>query len=763
MPILIDSVDFLDEFGNSTTFYQANAGDKMRAVYNVRSSIRMTSVANPLTLDPSVNQVQSAGISWLDEGFRVNDNVLIYIHSSGGAVINTFWSTIQYVDDVLCDFGAMPDWYSITNSEFTTMYAVDAIGSYQKLERDGVDIMFNHVKNGNPGSEFSLIDAEVSQIQFTNLALLPVGGSAVGVVVGNQSGGFLLAASVLHSAPTTGGFSYWQVIVDFINPGQYDDGTWFFSSECLKIFSKMAWARFSGEPYARYESIYNYQANTGEFNEAYNAAITDSSLISGISEIDYCVPTTFDIVVDGPVANLGIGASYRSFNDVYFKNRPYGQEQIAMAIGTAPAVVGTLVSYLNEFGAGYTIEINSVVSVLTVSTINVTFTPNAAFQTFMDGVDDGDRLFKLWVKSGNINWLVFNGQLSCDPPIGGPLPMITDFGYLDHSQNVDTATGIKTGDVADTEDDVAYFGTFLLDKNQIYENFTIRFEAFNTSTEEDFTLQQISFGFAGVPISGDGRYLLNETAAVISTLPTTSLKLNAIFALDPTLDTPTQYGVKIYIPWLLNWRYWFQQSNASVDFYPTQNKNWEQYDNLTDWTLRTELSLIKDGLAYTHANTLIDREYNAELWINSLIELIDDATNNIVNVAPIGNLMRIRATHTNLLEPWDVPTTWGMITVEPFESAPRSICSSVVDFDNNTANPLTPLSGLLINIVYPFPNVAILECYFDTNLIDLSQGVKITSKIKGGRDGIIPGPKVTAPDNIQKDTSNDNLPKILAP
>ena len=80
MPILIDSVDFNDQFGNTTTFYKANAGDEMEVVFNVRSSIRMSSVGNPLTLDPSVNQVQSPGTGWLDEGFRVGNYVLIYIH-----------------------------------------------------------------------------------------------------------------------------------------------------------------------------------------------------------------------------------------------------------------------------------------------------------------------------------------------------------------------------------------------------------------------------------------------------------------------------------------------------------------------------------------------------------------------------------------------------------------------------------------------------------------------------------------------------------
>lgn len=765
MPILIDSVDFLDEWGNSLTYYKANAGDKFQAVFNIRSSMRMTSVANPLTLDPSVNQVQSAGISWLEEGFRVGDNILIYIHSNGGAVINTFWSTVQYVDDVLCDFGAMPDWYDITNGEFVTMYVVAAPNSYQKLERDGLDLTFNHVKNSTPGSEFSLIDAEVTQINFTNLALLPVGGLATGTIVGNQSGGFLVDADVLHSAPTAGGFSYWQVRVTFCDPGQYTDGTWFFSSECLKIYSKMLWARFNGEPYARYESIYSYEGNTGFFNEPHNTSVLDASLVQGISELDYCVPTDFSIKVDGPITELGFGASYRSIDNTYFKNQLPSQTNLAMIIPTTNLALGVYSSYLNPTGAGYDIEITGINTVGSVTTIDGTFTPNAQFQSFIDSRDPNDRLFYFWIKCGNLNLLAFGSELTCDPPVGGPLPMVQDYGYLCHSQNVQTIPlldGDLTGFIADTEDDVAYFGRFLLNKNEIVESFSVKMEAYNTTTGADFTLAVVSFSFAGVPIDANGIYLLNETQGVNLTLPTTSAKREVKLEREPFLDTPTQFGVRIYAPWLLDWKYWIAQLNASVDFYPTQNKDWEQYDNLGDWTLRTELSLLKNGLAYTHANQIVDREYNAEDLIVSNIDLIIDSSNLVVGVIPIGNLMRIRSTHKNLSGAWDQLTTWGMITVESYESSPRWICSSVVDYDNNTSNPLTPLSGLLINIVYPFPDVAVLECYFDPGLIDLTNGVKITAKIKEGKERL-DGDKTTAPNDGPKTTADDNQQKNLAP
>jgi hypothetical protein len=740
MPILIDSVDFLDEWGNPLTFYKGNAGDKFEATFNIRSSMKMSSVGNPLTLDPSVNQVQSASISWLEEGFRVGDIVLIYIHNSGGSVNNTFWSSVQYVDDVLCDFGAMDDWYNITLNEFVTMYVVDAPNSYQKLERDGLDLTFNHSKNGNPGSEFSLIDAEVTQINFTNLALLPVGGTANGTIVGNQSGGFLIDATVSHSAPTSGGFSYWQVKVIFVNPGSYDDGTWFFTAECLKVYSKMLWARFNGEPFARYESIYSYEANTGFFNEPNNTSVLNASLVSGISELDYCVPTDFSIVVDGEITELGFGGIYRPIDNNYYRNQLPSQTNLTMVLPTTNLAVGVYNSFLNPTGAGYEIEITAINTVGSVTTIDGTFTPNAQFQSFMDVADPNDRLFYLWIKCGNLNLLAFGSQLTCDPPIGGPLIMTQDYGYFDHCENVDNISlevGDLTGFIADTEDDVAYFGRFLLDKNQIYESFSVKFEAFNTTTDEDFTLASVNFSFAGVPISGAGVYLLNETQGVNLTLPTTSEKREVKLILDPSIDTPTQFGVIIYAPWLLDWKYWIAQLNASVDFYPTQNKDWEQYDNLGDWTLRTELSLIQDGLAYTHANQIVDREYNAEDLITSNIDLIIDSTNLIVGVIPIGNLMRIKSTHINLAGNWDIATTWGMITVESYESSPRWICSSCVPFDNNTSNPLTPLSGLLINIVFPSPNVAVLECYFDPGNIDLTNGVKITAKIKDGKEQII--------------------------
>jgi hypothetical protein len=735
MPILINSATFTDVFGNALSFYKGNTVDQFQVKFNVSSLIRMSSIGNPLTIDTSLNQVLSPSVSWIEEGFRVGDPVLVRIHNSGGSVNNAFGTVITYVDDVMCDFGPMPDWYDITNNEFITMICLNPLLPSNVKARSDLDIFFNHIKNSTPSGISSLIDGEVTRAIMNGVESMSVGQTIPAALVGNQSGQFVVAAEITRNAQQADLFFNHDITVTFMNSGMYDQA-WFFSSEALKIFMKMEWAAVSGEPYARSIQEYAYDGNTGFFNEPHNSSINDSTLIQGINELDYCVPTTVDIIVDGPLADLGIGAAYRSTDSAYYRNRLFPQQEITMAIATAPLAVGVLNSYFNEFGAGYTLEVNSINTVLNTHTINVTFTPNAAFQTFIDGVDDGDRLFYLWVKCGNINHLAFSSQLECAPPVGGPLIMSQDYGYLDHSQNVDSIVGNMTGFVADTEDDVAYLGTFLLDKNQNYESFTVRIEAFNTVTEADFTLQQAVFGFGGVPISGAGVYLLNESANITTELPLTSIKREAVLVLDPSLDTPTQYGVKIYAPWLLDWRYWLPNNAASVDFYPTQDQNWEQYDNLTNWTVRTELVLIKDGLSYVHDNEIIIEPYDNEDDIASSIELIDDVTMTTVGVIPVGNLMRIKSTHVKLSGAWDQALVWGMITIEDFEQAPRWICSSVVDFDNNTANPLTPLSGLLINIQFPLPDTAVLECFFDSNKLNLSNGASITAKIKENEKGI---------------------------
>ena len=727
MPILINSTTFTDNFGNTLPFYKGNAGDKFSINFNISSIIRMTSVGNPLTIDTSLNQVLSPSVSWIKEGFRVGDPVLITIHNSGGSPAFQFYSEITYVDDTMCDFTDMGVWYDITAGQFISIVALK-VGTTNTKVRGELEVNFNHIKNSVPTGASSLIDAEVSRIMFPDTQLMAVGASINGLLVGNQSGQFIESATLTRNAQQPDGFHH-TLTIEFINSGIYDEA-WFFSNECLKVFNKLAWAVVSGEPFAKTEQTYNYNANTGFFNEPNNSSVLDASLVTGVPELDYAFPTTFDIVVDGSLTDMGIGSAYKSIDDTYYRNKLLPQQRLTMIVPSSDATLSPYSSFLNGDGAGYDLEVNSIGSVGSVHTINITMTPNAQFATFMSGRDEGDRLFYLWIKCGNLNLLGFEGQLTTSPPIGGALDMIQDYGYLDHSENVTDTFGNASGFVADIEDDIAYIGRFMLDKNQVYESFTARLEAYDTVTEEDFTLQQISFNFSSVQFSNDGRYLLNETQNTVSGLQSTNVKRNAILVLDPTLDTATQYGVKIYVPWLLNWRYWIPKQGVSVDFYPNQNDNWQQYSGFDNWIVRTELQLMKEGLAYVHSNDVIINDYDAEDNIDSEIKIFLQPTNNEVTAVPADSMLIVQSTHANLLGNWDTTKVWGELTVEQFENSPRTNSSTVVPFDNNSSSPLSPITGNLIELTYPTPDVAKMRYMFDSSKIDLSGGVKFTAKIK---------------------------------
>lgn len=737
MPTQIISTNFIDVFGNQTSQFIGNAGDGFIMETQIRTQIRMTTINNPLTLDVSLNAITSPTIGWLDEGFRVGDWCLFLRFASNGSLLNSFYSKILYVDNVMCDFTIMPVFYVSSDLEMLVIVALDFFNSptapppgfQTPRPRSEMNVLVNQCLNSVSGQPNSLIDGEQTDFLFSNVQTMSVFDTINGVPIPNQSGQFVNSIKLLR-LPNVSGFLVYKISVNFVQSGPYDFDS-FFTSECLKFFTKIKWKSIQNDGLPFETSIIDQSGNTGWFNEPHNSSPSNSVLISGTSNVDYLTTTNHTIIVDGPIDDIGIGSCYISTNDSYYKNKSTNQNELTMIIPTSDVSgLPLLNSQINPTGCGYDIQINNVVILGSQTTIDFDFIPNVDFGQFMSNVDNGDRLFYIWLKCGNINHLVFGDQLFTEPPIGGALIMETDFGFLDHSENVNETPGNQIGFEANTEDDIAYFGTFRLTKNEIIDSFSVSIEAFNNLTLDSFTLQQSTFVFSGVQISNDGRYLLNETQNVVSTLPNNSLKLNSQLILRPALDVLDDYGVQIYFPFLLRWEYWLEQLNANVDFYPTQNKNWEQYDNQPNWNLRLKLSLVKNGLAFTHTNQFINKSYDFDSNIIQIIELFIEETNQNVGVVTEGQQMRVVATNELVVGSWNQLFTWGMITIEPTESSPRFICSSILPFDNNQQNPLVPLNGVQMVITYPQPNIAQMECLFDPEKINLSNGVKFTCKIK---------------------------------
>ncbi len=753
MPVQIFNKTYTDIFGTSLSYYKTNVGDPMNLDLTLHASIRLTSLTNPMFLDASINYITSSSQSWIEEGFRVGDSVTCNIYNVGGGIVHTWTTSVLYVDNIQINLSSIPHWIDTQLSEFITITVTGR-------SRATLEILLNHALNSTSGLSFSLIDGENTRARFEDTDSMIVGDTLTGIIIVNQSGQFLKQCSLERLADYSTGISAYNLNVKYINSGIYDPSN-FATSDCLKTYLKMEWASLDGEPFAKTVSVLNESGDTGYFDQPYNTGVIDAVLIQGIDELDYATNSTFDIIIDSASTDYAIGCAYQSINTDYYKNRPYSQSELSMILeSTIPTIGVDYNSYINEFGADYLIVLNSISTVGTVNTLNITFKPSVNFTAFMDSVEDGDRLMKLWVKFGNLNLLVFDDQATKEPPVGGLLIPVQNI-FIDHSDNTTESVYTHDGYEANSEDDLAFCGKFLLEKGAIYESINYSIEAFNTTTLESFDLSNCFFNISTVPQVG-GVYILNQTQTVQNTLPTTSEKRVASLILEPSLDTLTEYGVKVYFPFLLRWEYWLQQLNADADFYPNeQTKNWFNYNDLGDWELRLNINLIKDGLSYIFTDVITDKGYDSTVDITQTIELYIDATNTNVGIVTEGQLMRVIGTHELINgNIWDDATVWGQITVEPTESNPRFISSTVINYDYNPSNPLTPLVGEVgCKLTFPTPTQAKLECYFNPDLINLTNGVKFTTKIKGCQTESVMF-KVTTTDLQKLTTDNDN--KILA-
>lgn len=723
MPILISSIDFKDMFSVNRTFYQANAGDKQTFTCTITENIAIAETPSVLmTYFAGINQVNLSGANFLTEGFEAGDEIEIIIYNSNGNIHHTNTVDIVSVTATSMIVNALLTWKSGT--QYVYIIAKQKGGS----KRNGLELNLNFVPQSGAINANSLIDGSVNRILF-NLTGTINGQTVTGNQVNIRSGQYAVSATITDQTTYPNKTRTYDLEVEFIQNGAMLPSSFDFGG-CLKPYFGLVWQRTYGNPNNNLTHVICDNANTGWFDEPYNTGVANASLVSGITTLEFNTVQTGTISIDSASTSFGFGAGYIPVDANYYKNQTVDQSELSMFVetqtSTAPII---LTSPLNPSGAGYTLEFSNPVTVGTVTTWDWEFTPNAAFITFMDGQSIGDRLFYIWAKYGTMNLLLFADQLSEQPPAPGVLDMIIHR-FTDHSQNFDDDNTTKFGFEGNIEDDIAFIGKFLVPINATMKYTKAEIWAVNSVTNEEFLLNSSYFDFTSVPKVG-GYYPINQSQTVITTLPTTSEKLTAQLERDPSVDTITDYGIRVYLPFFYSWEYWINQPNAAPIFYPNrQTRNWYPYGTETNWDLQLRITADINSLDHIYSENIVIKNYDSDPNINQTMTLQVVSTAQNVNVIVEGELHYVVATHLTT-GVWDQSTVWGMITVEPTEGAPRWICSTVVPFDNNQANPLTPITGAFATLTFSAPNLAVITCYFDPSKINLTNGVKFTSKIKG--------------------------------
>jgi hypothetical protein len=724
MPITISSKSFEDMFSNSLNFYQANAGDKQVFTCDITENISIIETpAVLLSYFPGLNQISLSGASFLSEGFEAGDDIEVIIYNSSGSIHHTNTVTIVSVAANTMVVNASLTWKS--SSQYVYIIAKQKGGS----KRNGLELNLNFITQTGTLTPNSLIDGSVNRILFDLTGTIN-GQVVIGTQVNIKSGQYAVSAFITDNTTYPNKTRSYELTVEFIQGGAMLESSFDFGG-CLKPYFGLVWQRTFGNPNNNTTYVICDNADTGWYDQPFNSGVIDATLITGISTLEFNTVQTGQIVIDSASTDFGFGSGYMPTDATYYKNQPIDQSELSMFVETTTSAAPILLTApSNPSGASYTLEFSNPVTVGTQTTWDWEFTPNAAFITFMDGRSVNDRLFYIWAKYGTVNLLLFEDQLTEQPPAPGVLDMPVHR-FVDHSQNYADDNVTKLGFEGNIEDDIAFIGKFLVPINADIRYAKAEIWSVNAVTNEEFLLNSSYFDFAGVPKVG-GYYPVNQSQSVITTLPSTSEKLTAQLERDGYIDTITHYGMRIYLPFFYSWQYWIAQPNANAFFFPNkQTRNWVPYGTETDWKLQLRVTVDINELDHIYSENIVIKDYDSDPNINQTMTLQVVSTAQNVGVIVEGELHYVVATHLLTTGDWDQSTVWGMITIEPTEASPRWICSTVVPYDNNLANPLTPLTGLYADLTFSAPNLAVITCYFNPNNVNLSNGVKFTSKIKG--------------------------------
>lgn len=717
MPVSIYNREYFDFIGNQLSYLRANAGDLVQYNFKVKESIQIQSSLS-LTLEANLylNSIETIGNVWENEGFEIGDTVTVTTYdSTTGAVIDTGTADIVIIDGGSLFLDANPVAYW---NPFEDRCVITA-----NRNRESVDFLTAFTNNGSGGSAVSLIDGSETRVRFNGLDAMTVSDVVTGATVGNASGMFEISATITREADDPDGSRIYQVIFATTQSGILTPLA-FNGTGCLKLYIRQEWKTYNSNPTPNVVLVDSPQADTGWFDEAVNTETANSTLTTGITTLYYNSVQTFTVTTAGAGATTEryIGACYYPQSN-YNLSKPQDQSVLCMELNTNSIALGVYNSKVNPSGASYSIEILSV----TGADVQFRITFNTTFKTFIESLAIGDRRFVIWLKAGNVNHLLFDGQLEKAPIV----PTSLNFRYkniVDHSYNSTTIDESKEISAIDnTEDDVAFLGTIAnLPKNVDWDRFSIGIQAFNTVTDETVDLERIDFNLSQAPTLISGAKAYNEVFNLSNNLPTTSAKRQAFFKHNGVTASST-YQVEVCYPWLYRWEYWLPKLGLPIDFFGDENFNW-QSKQVGDWVLRVAMELVNVDEIRQNAFSLTDIDYDDWAY-NSEIEYRIEETNTLVSGVVAGKTMRITAIHDISPEIWE-NDTWGMITVEPFEDAPRWIMSTVIDHDFNPNNPLTPLDGQSkATLTFPTPSIAKIECLYNPDLLGV-QKVKFTSKVK---------------------------------
>jgi hypothetical protein len=732
MPIKLVSKSYTDIYGNSSSNYKANAGDKITSKLTISSDIYVRSGSqNSMSFDRLDGILKQTQGDFLELGFRKGMTLKWKVINNSNTVIGDAFGTITDVYPLYMVLsGTLPN---VNNSSSNDSIWV----LYSDSTHDEINLSLNFTDIDNPTSTpDSLIDGEVSKFSYQGLTALSVNSTANLTQLGKKSGQFAITnTTIKRLADSTDVYvtgrsvRNYEVSFTTIFSGMLFEDM-FVGNKCLKQFSQLDFRVVSSETITPTTISIDDECDTGWFNESYNTEIPKVlSASSNATKLYYNSITyiTATIQVKGTTTTqLEIGAVYETLDDTYNLNKAESQSDKLFLLKTGligTANIGT--TYTSLGTTPYTINLVNFSYVDSggnrTFTLLLSFVPST-FGTFIEARGDSDRQFYLWLKAENYNYLIFGDSLEYKYEVGEEdthaVPYIFNHSYnLDYS---DLTTPIECNDI-NIEDDLGFVADFALytyDENSLIKSSII---VNNSTTGFEFTLDSIEFDIS----QQDLNYWITQTLPLNNNLPQSSTKKTAYLMQRIPVDGDFS-SVRLYYPFLINWAYW-QKLVTTHPYFTSQNisnNDWFNFQ-VAPWSLKIKTEIVRNGKTDWFYKDISIKDYN-DSTIISTISLFEYPSMTALNGLKEDKQILIRATHV-------APSAWasdiyGQITIEPKESSPRWLMSTEIDTNTDNINPLYGITDNKLTSSGLGTNTIVFECLLDMTKVT-STNLCITSKI----------------------------------
>lgn len=737
MPIKLVSNSYTDIYGNASSSYKANAGDKIVSKLTISSDIYCRSGnSNSFNFDRLDGIFSQSQGDFIESGFRAGQTFYWKDVNDSNVIQGDFTGTIDKVEPLYMVLsGTLPNANNASsNGSIWLLYTNDT--------HDEIELGLNFIDSSNPSSTAnSLIDGEVSRFVYKGLTALSVSSTANLTQVGKKSGQFAVTTTTIKRlADSTNVYvtgrsvrnyevSFTTIFVGVLFPDL------FVGKNYLKQYALLEFKVVQSETYKPTQIAINDACDTGWFDEGYNTEIPlVLSATSDASALYYNSLNTIvaNIQVAGTtLTQVEIGGIYSTLDDTYNLNQQKDQSYKLSLVKTGLINASNIGNTFNASGdTPYRLTLTAFSYVdgggnrtFTITfTLDPTYSTNA-FQNFIDGRGDSDRLFYLWIKAGNTNSLIFGSQLEYKFAVGVEItPTLTRL--FNHSYNLDYSDLTTPTNCIDfnVEDDLGFIADFELLEADVNQNVKASIVVRNSVTAQEFELESIDFDLTNEDLT----YFTNQTLPVNNNLPQASLKKTAYLMQKVALSGGVM-SVRVYYPFIIRWEYW-EDLIFTNPYFSSQGKDNHKWFNFQsgDWSVKVKVEIQRNSVSDWFYKNFTFKTYD-DSTSTCTITLFDFSDMSALTSLREDTQILIRATHVTASGNW-LNDVYGEITIEAKESQPRWLMTTEYDASTDSTNPLYGVIDEQLTTSGVSTNTIIFECLLDTTKVT-SGNLCITSKI----------------------------------